>query len=96
MSVRSTTAVRIATPVRVTILRCAAMVLGLVALHALLVEIAARTDLVERLLAPAGAGFALLLGVALLVLRVCLLFVVPGAVLLRVIEAIVRARRPSC
>lgn len=82
--------------VRRTILRCAAVVLVLVGLHALLVEIAARTDLVERLLAPAGAGGALVLGVALLVLRVGLLFVVPGAVLLRVVEALVRARRPPC
>lgn len=90
MSGRSTTSVR------ATILRCAAVVLGLVALHALLVEVAARTDLVERLLAPAGAGGALVLGVALLVLRVGLLFVVPGAVLLRVVEAIARARRPPC
>lgn len=75
-----------------TILRCVLIVAVLFAAHEVLVGYAARTDLVERLLAPAGAGPAVLLGVVLLVLRVVLLFVVPGAVLLRVLRAARRRR----
>jgi hypothetical protein len=78
--------------VRATVIRCALAVAGLVAVHELLIWLAARTDLVERLLAPGGAGGALVLGAALLVLRLVLLFVVPGAVLFRVIEAVLAAR----
>ena len=75
-----------------TIVRCGLVIVALFGVHELLVWIAARTDLVERLLAPAGAGPAAVLGVVLLVLRVTLLFVVPGAVLLRVLRAALRSR----
>lgn len=78
--------------VRKTLIRCAVAVAVLLAVHEGLVQLAARTDLVERLLAPGGGGGAIGLGAALLVLRLVLLFVVPGAVLFRVIEAALRSR----
>ena len=70
-------------------IRCVVIVTALGAVHELLVHLAARTDLVERLLAPGGDGPypAIALGGSLLVLRLTLLFVVPEAVLFRLFEA---------
>lgn len=69
--------------------RCAVVVLVLVAVHELLILGLDRTHVVERLLAPAGAGRlgAAALAVGLLVLRLTLLFVLPGAVLTRLVNA---------
>lgn len=83
------------TSLRSTVVRSALVVSGLLALHELLAWGLDRTDLIERLLAPQGEGVvpAVALGGTFLVLRLTLLFVVPGAVLTRVVAAWWTARR---